>query len=457
MNIMTATLGCKVNQYETEMIKEKFYQRGYAYTSEVEKADIIVINSCSVTNLADRKARQMIRSMKKKSPESIMVVTGCYPQTSPEALKDMEEVDIITGTNHKSEIVDMVEELLESRKADNEGEDSGQLKQTVKIDSYDKLVEAKYEETGLIASLETRTRGNIKIQEGCNRFCAYCIIPYARGRVRSRKLQDILEEAKLLVDKGCKEIVLTGINTALYTYRDGGIEKILEKLDEMAGDFRVRLSSLEPTVINAEYVGNLLKYKRLCPHLHLSVQSGSDKIIKLMNRKYTVEEYLKIVEVLKKFDNNYGITTDIIVGFPQETEEDFRESLKLIEKVGFCKVHGFRYSKRKGTRAADMEGQVSPDVKNRRIRDLISFADSESKKFFERCAGEERSVLIEEYDEKNSEWTGYTENYIKVYLKSSDNAEDGGGFINKFVKVELLYPYRDGMKGEFLVNSQSEF
>ncbi len=441
MKIAFHTLGCKVNQYETEMLKERFAEHDHQIVEETEFADAYIINTCTVTSLADRKSRQYIRKMKKINPKSIVAVTGCYAQVSPEEVASIHEVDIVTGTNQKSILVELVENY--------HTDDS---KETVRrIDEYEQL--NIYEETGIITSMESRTRAYLKIQEGCNRFCSYCIIPYARGMVRSRKSEDVIAEAKSLIGKGFKELILTGINTALYGMEEGfqksdadkeiyGIEIIIKALEEMEGDFRIRLSSLEPTVVNRQYVKRLLKYKRLCPHLHLSVQSGSDRILKLMNRRYDTAEYMDIVEALREHDEGYGITTDIIVGFPGETEEDFKNSLSLIGKVRFCRVHGFKYSKRTGTKAAVMKGHVSPDVKNKRSEELLKFGNEISKKFFESCIGQERTVLVEEFTAEKEYLTGYTENYIKSYIPASRLQEN---CINEFVKVRIGSLYKDGV------------
>ena len=443
------TLGCKVNQYETEAMKEQFIEAGYEIVGEEDFADVYIINTCTVTNLADRKSRQYIRRMKKQSPDAIVAVTGCYAQVKPEELEAMPEVDIVTGTGEKNTLLGYIEEFERERTKQRH------------IRDYDDLVE--YEDKGIITSMESRTRAYIKIQEGCDRFCAYCLIPFARGHVRSRDPEEVVAEAKALVDAGFKEIILAGINTALYgteesfdypllAGEDGmkGIEIIIKRINDLDCDFRIRLSSLEPTVINAEYVSRLMKYPRLCPHLHLSIQSGSDNVLKLMNRHYSRQEYLDIVKVLKSYDPGYGITTDIIVGFPGETQEDFMDSVDMIQRVEFCKVHGFRYSSREGTAAASLPGHLSGTVKNERIQQLLDAGDEAMNRFFDGCLerGEVRTVLFEEYDssEDGEEKliTGYTENYIKIYAQGTD------ADLNCFKKVKLLKKYKDGMKGEII-------
>ena len=450
MRLAFHTLGCKVNQYETEAMKEQFSAAGYEIVGEEDIADVYIINTCTVTNLADRKSRQYIRRMKKQSPEAIVAVTGCYAQVSPEDLTAMEEVNIVAGTGEKNNLLAYVEEFRQKRESQ------------LHIKTYDELTE--YTDKGIITSMESRTRAYIKIQEGCNRFCAYCLIPFARGHVRSRNPEEVVEEAKALVAAGFKEVILTGINTALYGTEENfpwplteeekaagmsGIEIIISRINALPGEFRIRLSSLEPTVVNAEYVKRLMQYEKLCPHLHLSIQSGSTNVLKLMNRRYDRDEYLEIVRVLKERDPGYGITTDIIAGFPGETEEDFLDSIDMIQQAGFCKVHGFRYSKRPGTAAASMKGHLDGNTKNDRITRLLAAGEEAAKAFFagELERGGQRTVLFEEWAESEDGerlLTGYTENYIKVY------AEGAGEHLNSFQKVRLLEEYKDGMKGEII-------
>ncbi|HVI39423.1 MAG TPA: MiaB/RimO family radical SAM methylthiotransferase, partial [Anaerovoracaceae bacterium] len=318
MKIAFHTLGCKVNQYETQALKEKFLQRGYELVGEDDFADVYVINTCTVTGLSDRKSRQFIRRVKKINPDSITAVIGCYAQVNPDEAKNIEGVNIVAGTNEKNKLPDYIEEYAKTKGVDCHIKELGQL--------------TEYEETGIITSMDSRTRAFIKVQEGCNKFCSYCIIPYARGTVRSRAKAEIVKEAESLIRQGFKELVLTGINTALYgmekefsnaaegqiNYEEQekvyGIEVIVQALNDLPGDFRIRLGSLEPNVINSDYAKGLLKYERLCPHLHLSLQSGSDQILKEMNRSYSSNDYLQLVKMLKEHDAGYGITTDIIVG-----------------------------------------------------------------------------------------------------------------------------------------------
>jgi len=453
MKIAFHTLGCKVNQYETQALKEKFLERGYQIVGDEDFADVYVINTCTVTGLSDRKSRQYIRRVKKINPDSITAVIGCYAQVSPEEAKNIEGVNIVAGTNEKNKLPDYIEEYAKIKGVD------------CHIKGWDELTE--YEETGIITSMDSRTRAFIKVQEGCNQFCSYCIIPYARGTVRSRAIEDIIREAENLISQGFKELVLTGINTALYGLEDRkrdkvtdidnqnsnniieeiyGIEVVVKTLNELPGDFRIRLGSLEPNVIDAEYAARLLKYDRLCHHLHLSLQSGSDRILKEMNRSYTGSEYLRLIRMLKENDPGFGVTTDIIVGFPGETEGDFHDSCRMVEASEFCKVHVFKYSRREGTKAAGMKGHISPEKKTERSKELIKLSEAAAKTFFTKNIGTMRRVLLERYDEKTGLLEGLTDNYVKVYCNGEEN------LCNTFVNVELIELYRDGVKGRIRVS-----
>lgn len=442
MKVAFHTLGCKVNQYETQAMAEQFGKAGFEVIPEEEPADCYIINTCTVTNLADRKSRQFIRRARRMSQGAIIAVTGCYSQVKPEELWAMPEVDIVTGNGDKPHLIDLVKESLEERK------------RIYSVPAYENLTE--YTDRGIIMNMEGRTRAYIKIQEGCNRFCSYCLIPFARGKVRSRDPGEIVEEAEALIANGFKEIVLTGINTALYGTEDGfgekygadeyGIESIIKRIDALPGRFRIRLSSLEPTVVNAEYVERLMKYHKLCPHLHLSIQSGSDKIIKAMNRHYTREEYLDIVRVLREHDPGYGVTTDVIVGFPGETEEDFMDSVRMTEEAGFLKVHVFKYSKRKGTRAESMKDQVPGEVKNERSDRLMEAGEKAANEFFKGESGRTRTALFEEVTEDGL-LTGYTENYVRIYAKPKGASD---AYLNEFFNVIMGDPYEDGMTAEII-------
>ena len=431
MKVAFHTLGCKVNQYETQAIREEFEKNGFFTVEENEFADVYVINTCTVTNLADRKSRQYIRRMKRLNPDSIMVATGCYVQMSKDELINVGEMDLLIGNNLKSKIYEMTMDKLKEKDINR-----------VNVLPYDELKD--YEDLGMVNSIEGRTRAYIKIQEGCNRFCSYCIIPYARGKVRSRQIDEIIKEAEILINKGYKEIVLTGINTALYGRDiDLNIEDAIRAVCSIDGDFRVRLSSLEPTVVTKENINSLLQYDKLCHHLHLSLQSGSNKVLKNMNRKYTRKEYLDIVKMLRSFDETYNITTDIIVGFPGETEEDFNDSLEIIEKAVFGKVHGFKFSKRKGTKAALMNDVIDGKIKNDRIDRLLKLAEEKSEEFRGLNRDKITTVLFEEKT-KEGLMAGFTDNYIKVYTDYNEE------LVGEFVRVKLLDIYLDGCLGEIV-------
>ena len=464
MRVAFHTLGCKVNHYETEAIREAFEARGACSVGEEDPADVYVINTCTVTNIADRKSRQYIRRVKRISPDALIVVTGCYAQVEPEEVAAMEEVDIVVGNGQKSMICDLViERALEKSGDDHAGVHAGD---SIYVLPRNNMTE--YEDMGLVSSSEPgMTRAYIKIQEGCDRFCSYCLIPYARGPVRSRPPEEIIEEARMLLASGVREIVLTGINTALYGTEKGfesrlseeeikaglsPMEAILARLDaiempaitdcngaDLADDFRVRLSSLEPTVVDKDHVEKIIRYRRLCHHLHLSVQNGSNRILKAMNRHYTREEYLEIVRAIRAFDPLYGITTDIIVGFPGEDEEDFEDTLDIVRKSEFGKVHVFRYSPRKGTVGAGMADAVPGTLKNERSDRLEKEAGIVADDFREKNFGTVHTILTEEI--KDGFVTGYTDNYIKVYL---DNDKDTR--LGVFCRVQLTQIFRDGCK-----------
>lgn len=441
------TLGCKVNQYETEAIKEAFVSRGAEIVSEEEYADIYVINTCTVTNIADRKSRQFIRRASKINPDAVIVVTGCYAQVAAEEIEAMPEADLVIGNALKTEIAEKAAALYEKALA-------GKREEYTHVLSYNDLT--AYEDMGIVTSDESSmTRAYIKIEEGCNRFCSYCLIPYARGRVRSRAPEQVVAEAEALIEKGYKEIVLTGINTALYGTEPGfgfarepgeeelsGLEVIIKRINSLEGDFRIRLSSLEPTVVDKDDVLKLLGYEKLCHHLHLSIQSGSDKVLAAMNRHYTREDYLGIVKALRDFDPHYGITTDIIVGFPGESDEDFDDTLDIVRRAGFGKVHVFRYSPRKGTPGAEMPDAVPGDVKNLRSSMLEKEADEAAAAYIEGLLGSVQRVLIEE--KRGGYAEGYTDSYIKVYV----NGETEDLRAGEFARVRLIKAFRDGIIAE---------
>ncbi|MBR6444322.1 MAG: tRNA (N(6)-L-threonylcarbamoyladenosine(37)-C(2))-methylthiotransferase MtaB [Firmicutes bacterium] len=445
MRVSFHTLGCKVNQYETEAMAEEFRAAGHTVVGEDDKADVYVVNTCTVTNLASRKSRQFIRRKQTQDPDCIVVVTGCYAQTDPEKVAEIEGVNIICGTNEREGLVERVEAYAKARESVPAAVEKHIL-------SYEDLGE--YVSSGIITGASERTRAYIKIQEGCNRFCSYCIIPYARGPVRSRDKAEIIEEAKTLIAGGYKELVLTGINTALYGQEEaagktGGqkaddafpLNGLLREINAIEGDFRIRLSSLEPAVVNADMVKLLLDIDKLCHHLHLSIQSGSDRVLGAMNRPYTRNQYLDIVKVLKEADPDYGISTDIIAGFPGETEDDFADSLDIIEKAGFCRVHAFNYSVRPGTAAEKMEGHVPPAVRKERTERLGAAGDKAAEEFCCGLTGKTRRVLTEEPAQDGRYMTGYTDNYVKVFLPAE------GLETNEFYDAMLTGLMDGGMSG----------
>ena len=433
-------MGCKVNHYETEAIKEAFVSRGAEISGEDEYADVYIINTCTVTNIADRKSRQFIRRAKRLNPDAVIAVTGCYAQVAADEIAEMPEVDLIVGNGRKSEICGLVMQKLQDDHVTEKQAD-------VLVLPREEL--NFYEDMGRIeAGSDGMTRAYIKIQDGCDRFCSYCLIPYARGPVRSRPAGDIVEEVRSLAEAGHREIVLTGINTALYGTETGAecsLSELLTMLDELEApegkDFRIRLSSLEPTVVDKDNVEEIIRHRRLCHHLHLSVQNGSDAVLKSMNRHYTREEYLEIVRALREYDPDFGITTDIIVGFPGETEEDFSDTLDIVKKAFFGKTHVFRYSPRKGTAGAKLGGAVPEEVKKERAGMLEEAAEEVARDFRLSITGKEQTVLIEE--EEDGYMTGYTGNYIKAYISLSDLG--GSAVPGEFCRVIPEGLFRDGV------------
>jgi threonylcarbamoyladenosine tRNA methylthiotransferase MtaB len=403
------TLGCKVNQYETDAMIELFQQRGYQVVDFNEPADVCIINTCTVTNIADKKSRKMLSKAKKTNQDSVVVAIGCYAQIAENHLKDHSEVDLIIGTTNKSQIVDRVEDYLREHK------------QSIYIE--DLSSDISYEEMW-ISKVDDRKRAHIKIQDGCNQFCSYCIIPYTRGRVRSRTPENVLNEVSQLAQKGYKEVVLTGIHLASY-----GIEfdnymliHLLKELNEVNGLERIRLGSLEPTLITKEFVDAIVKLEKVCPHFHLSLQSGSDAILKRMNRKYTTNDYLQSVEYLKSAYDQPAITTDIIVGFPGETEEEFEQTCSFMEKVGFADLHVFKYSKREGTKAAGMNQQVPEQIKNERSNILSRIRNELNKKYLSSLVGKTLEVIFEETITENAiQYVyGHAANYMRVRVVQPD-------------------------------------
>lgn len=412
------TLGCKVNQYETNAMTQKFIEEGYKVIEENNEEiipDICIINTCTVTNMSDRKSRHMLRKMKEKNTDTIVVAVGCYAQVAKQELSKIEEIDLVLGNNEKVEIVKYVEEFLEQRQKKVETEDVMQLR--------------KFSEFGDITFSE-KTRAVIKVQDGCDRFCSYCIIPYARGRVRSRKPESIISEITKIAKNGIKEVVITGIHIASYGKdfkEDYQLIDLLEEINEIEGIQRIRLGSIEPLLITEEFVTRLKKLEKICHHFHLSLQSGCDGTLKRMNRRYTTEQFEKIVKILRNAYEDVNLTTDIIVGFPGETEEEFSKTFEFLKRVKFYKMHVFKYSPRKGTKAAVMENQVSGNIKEERSKKLIELSNKNEIEYNNKYIGKEVEVLFEE--KKDGIYKGHTQNYIMIYCETNENLE------NKIKKV----------------------
>ena len=429
MRVAFHTLGCKVNHYETEAMKEAFVSRGAEIVSEEDFADVYIINTCTVTNIADRKSRQFIRRVKKVNPDALVAVTGCYAQVASDEVADMPEVDLVVGNGRKSEICGLVmQKLSDAAEAGAAGS-----KTDILVSARPELT--YYEDMGQVTSAgEGMIRAYLKIQDGCDRFCSYCLIPYARGPVRSRPKAEIIEELGGMLDNGFREIVLTGINTALYGTEEGAecsLSELLTAIDEMPcpedGDFRIRLSSLEPTVVDKDNVEEIIRHRRLCHHLHLSVQSGSSSVLKAMNRHYDRADYIEIVNAIREYEPLFGLTTDIIVGFPGETEEDFRDTLSLVEEVGYDSCFTFLYSKRTGTPAASMEDQVPEDVAHERFDRLLAVVKRTGEAASSRFQGETHDVLVEELNKEPGYVTGRISQNTVVHVPGTK--EDIGRII----------------------------
>ena len=430
-NIKTAkiaflTLGCKVNSYETEAMQALLSAAGATLVEFNEEADIYVVNTCSVTNMADRKSRQMLHRAKKKNPDAVVVAAGCYAQTADEAAMKETGIDVVIGNNQKKQIVEILENYM-----------TGVENKRLEIGK-----ETEYEELSLDTQVE-HTRAYIKIQDGCNQFCSYCIIPYARGRIRSRKPEDVLEEVKRLAENGYQEIVLTGIHLSSYgrtsyeklTEESGQpLLSLIQQINAVEGIRRIRLGSLEPRIITEKFVKTLVDCEKVCPHFHLSLQSGSDTVLVRMNRKYTTEEYAQSVDVLKKYYDAPAITTDIIVGFPQETEEEFLETMEFAKRIGFSKIHVFKYSRRKGTVADKMSGQIEEQVKNTRSERLMALEAALGETYREQFLGKAEAVLFEESAVVDGEvcQVGYNERYVRIAAKTKEDLSN----CIKTVKIE---------------------
>lgn len=396
-------LGCKVNAYETEAMQQMLEAAGYEIVSFNDEADVYVINTCSVTNMADRKSRQMLHRAKKQNPDSVVVAAGCYVQTKEDEAVSDEAIDIIIGNNMKHELVTRLDEYFR---------DHGKIDAVLDINDKNQEFEELY-----LDKPSEHTRAFIKVQDGCNQFCSYCIIPYARGRVRSRNMESVLEEVNRLAENGYQEVVLTGIHLSSYGVETGeSLLHLIQEIHKVEGIKRIRLGSLEPKVVTEEFAESLSKLEKICPHFHLSLQSGCDATLQRMNRKYSAEEYASGCEILRKYFAHPAITTDVIVGFPGETEEEFATTRAFLERIDFYEMHIFKYSKRQGTRAAVMKDQVPEKIKTERSSELIALGDKMSKAFREYYLGREEEVLFEEEMELDGKtyYVGYTKEYVKV-------------------------------------------
>jgi len=419
------SLGCKVNQYETNAMSQEFVANNYEVVDFTDVADVYIVNTCTVTNIADRKSRQMLRRVKEINPGAVLVATGCYAQVGKEELEKIEDIDLIIGNNEKKDIVDIIENYCNETEA---------------IIS-DVMHQKEYVEFGTTTYTE-KTRAVVKIQDGCDRFCSYCIIPYARGRVRSRKLENIVAEVEQIVDKGLQEIVITGIHIASYGKDfnfDITLIDLLEELNKIKGLKRIRLGSIEPTIITEEFVDRLSKLDKICDHFHLSLQSGCDETLKRMNRRYTCEEFENGTKLLRKAFPNAALTTDVIVGFPGETDEEFNITYDFLKRIAFYKMHVFKYSQRKGTKAAVMPNQVDGSVKEKRSKELIELSDKNEEMYNSKYVGKTVEVLFEEKD--GDYYKGHTTNYIEVFAKG-ENLE------NVICNVRVSESFRNHLVGD---------
>ena len=404
---------------------QKFLESGYEICGLDEHPNVVIVNTCTVTNIADRKSRQVLRKVKEENPESIIVAVGCYVQVAKEKVNEMKEIDLCLGNVEKKDIVSKVEECIKKNQKEN-------------IEIFDVNKETEFQEMGLITFSE-KTRATVKVQDGCNNFCTYCLIPYARGRIRSRKKENVIEEVKQIAKKGIKEIVITGIHIASYgkdfdnNYR---LIDLLEDLDKIDGIERIRLGSLEPTIVTNEFAERLSKLNSICNQFHLSLQSGCDDTLKRMNRKYSCDEFENVTKILRKYFEDVNLTTDIIVGFPGETNEEFEKTYEFLSKIKFYKMHIFKYSPREGTLAAKMTNQVDGNIKEERSQKLIELSNKNEKEYNEKYIGKSVEVLFEE--EKDGLWSGYTKNYVRVFVESGENLEN----VIREVEVRGVYERR---------------
>ena len=405
MKVAFSTLGCRVNVYESEAMVEKFIREGYEVVEASEVADVYVINTCTVTNMGDKKSRQIISRARRLNEDAIIAVVGCYSQIAPKEVSEIPGVDVVLGTRNKGDVVYYV------NKARDEGKSQVHVEGVLKNKKFEELNIEEYQD---------KTRAFLKIQDGCNRFCAYCIIPYSRGSVCSKDPKKVIEEVNKLAEHGFKEIILSGIHTASYGLDlEGNVNliDIIEEIEKVEGIERIRIGSIEPAFFTPEVIEKIKGFKKLCPHFHLSLQSGCNATLKRMNRRYTAEEYAGSVELLRQTLPDVSITTDVIVGFPGETEEEFNETYEFLKNIKLTKTHVFKYSPRKGTKAADMPDQLDGTIKEKRSKLLIELSNKNEKEFIEKYIGKEMDILVEtELKNEPGVYEGYTRNYIKVHV-----------------------------------------
>lgn len=410
LKVAFCSLGCKVNQYETNAMAQKFIEHGYSVVDFEEPADIYIVNTCTVTSIADKKSRQMLRRAKEHNENSIVVACGCYAQVAAKEIEKIEDVNLVIGNNEKNDII----EIIEKYRADNK----------VNEIVSDVMYKEEYVEFGPTTYTE-KTRAVIKVQDGCDRFCSYCLIPFARGHIRSRSIDNVIEEVKKVVDDGFKEVVITGIHVASYgrDFKDGTtLIDLLEKINEVEGLQRIRLSSIEPIIMTDDFIERLSKLDKICDHFHLSLQSGCTETLKRMNRRYTAEEFFEATKRLRAKFPNAALTTDVIVGFPGETEVEFNETYEFLKKIKFYHMHVFKYSPRKGTKAAVMPNQVDSKIKEIRSKKLIELSDESELEYNKSYIGKKVQVLFEEKD--NGYYKGHTKNYMVVKYRTDEGLEN---------------------------------
>ena len=426
------TLGCKVNQYETNAMEQQFIKNNYEIVENTEKADIYVINTCTVTNMAERKSRQMLRRVKEINPSAVLVVCGCYAQVAKNELEQIPEIDIILGINEKNEIVQIVENYMEKMA------EQDKRSQEAEIDDVSKQKE--YLDFGDVTYTE-KNRAVVKVQDGCNMFCSYCIIPYARGRIRSRKIESVVSEIEKIAKEEIKEVVITGIHVASYgkdfdnenTSKKIRLIDLLEAINKIDGIDRIRLSSLEPTIVDEEFATRLSKLDKICDHFHLSLQSGCDETLKRMNRKYTTQIYRDAVATLRRYYPEASFTTDVIVGFPGETDEEFAKTYEFLKEIDFYRLHVFKYSPRRGTVAEKMPNQIDGNKKEERSNKLIEISNSTENKHNQSYIGKTVKVLFEEFED--GFFKGHTTNYMMVKVAGEEEQSDK--FVNKILDVKI--------------------